>query len=86
MFRATLLQVHHCCMYMTYWSVDTEARSVFFARAGGARKGYEVAFAELDKQFVLLNERLAESMCRTYAAACMRACVRDLAALACSSY
>lgn len=49
----------------------------FFARAGGARKGHEVAFAELDQQFVLLSERLAESVCRTYAAAFVRACVRD---------
>ena len=64
-------------MYMAYWSVDSEAHSVCFARAGGARKGHEVAFAELDQQFVLLSERLAESVCRTYAAAFVRACVRD---------
>ena len=42
----------------------------------GHGKGTRSHFAELDQQFVLLSERLAESVCRTYAAG-MRACMRD---------
>ena len=66
-------------MYMAYWPVDSEAHSVCFARAGGARKGHEVAFAELDQQFVLLSERLAESgAAHTLPHSCVHACVIKL--------
>ena len=49
---------------------------LFVLRAQGEHgKGTRSHFAELDQQFVLLSERLAESVCRTYAAAFVRACV-----------
>ena len=62
-------------MYMTCCQLTLKLILFVLRAQWGHGKGTRSHFAELDQQFVLLSERLAESVCRTYAAACVRACV-----------